>query len=646
MKLLRLLWSLLFVWLALSVFPVLAQDSSFNQAPQLAELVENGELPVADERLPANPLLIIPSDSVGNYGGTWRTTLRGERDHFWLIRTLGYENLVRWDPRLTRVIPNIAQTFEGNENATEFTFKLREGMRWSDGEPFTVDDIMFWYNDVLLNPELTPAPLPWLISGGEPVMVEKVDDVTVKFSFAEPNGLFLQNLATVIGAEPTSYPRHYLEQFHITYNADANALAAERGFEDWAELFISEFGIPGNIDEVTRWQNPNLPTLHAWLLTGVYGEVDELVAVRNPYYWKIDTAFNQLPYIDRIVYTLVPDTEGIVERVLNGQVDMQDRHLATLENRPIFEENADAVGYDFFATLPTFSNNVVILFNLTHPDPALREIFQNKDFRIALSHAVDRQTIIDEVYDGRGRPYQAAPRPESPFFDEQLATQFTEFDPGLANEILDNAGFDQRDDDGIRLAPDGTRLEFEFKVTDILSLSAPLVVNMVAEDWEAVGVRANVIETDRNDIIDSVLANAHDIVSWIGDGGIEILLEPRYYFPFNPQTSKYAPAWAYWRNDPSNPLAEEPPPEVQAQIDLYAALQATSNEDEQNEFMTQILEIAAEQFYAIGVTLPGDGYGIVRDEFFNVPPVMPFSGPVYPNPAPTNPSQFYIAESE
>ena len=160
-----------------------AAMSDSKEAPSLAEMVAAGTLPPLEERLPLEPMVIEPEESIGTYGGTWRAGLRGGSDNAWIYRTIAYEQMTRWERDWSGVRPNIAKGWDVSDDSTEYTFYLREGMRWSDGEPFTSDDVVFWYEDVLMNEELTPSVPNWLMAGDEPVVVEAVDDYTVKFSF-------------------------------------------------------------------------------------------------------------------------------------------------------------------------------------------------------------------------------------------------------------------------------------------------------------------------------------------------------------------------------------------------------------------------------------------------------------------------------
>ena len=611
-----------------------AQDMTYTEAPMLADMVAAGTLPPVAERLPAEPLVVEPNERVGVYGGTWRMGLRGGNDGALLSRTLGYENLLRWTPDWSGIIPNVASSYDVNDDGSEYTFHLREGMKWSDGEPFTANDIVFWYEAKIANPEVSPAPPTWMLAGGELGVVEAVDDYTVKFSFAAPNGLFVQRMASVDGREVTRYPQHYFEQFHKEYNPDGvDALVAEAGVADWLALW----DLHTNALEGFRTMRPYIG---AWILQSDYtADTVQLIATRNPYYWKVDPEGNQYPYIDTVQYDVGQDVETLTLKALNGEIDMQDRHIASLSNKAVFFDNQEAGGYHFFETIPSSMNTVTISFNLTHLDPVKREIFQNKDFRIAMSHAIDRQTLIDLIFVGQGEPYQLAPRPTSPFYNEQLAKQYTEFDPDLANQILDEAGFAERNEAGIRLGPDGNPISFAVDVTAV-NTDQVNVIEQVVGYWQAVGVDAQANVIDRDLMYSRKDANQHDVAVWGGDGGLDVILEPRWYFPFSSE-SLFGEAWQFWFANPEHPLAEEPPAATMEQMELYRQLSATADPEQQNELMKQILQIAADEFYALGISLPALGYGIQANNFHNVPATFPNAW-LYPHPAPTNPFQYFI----
>ncbi|MCC6804713.1 MAG: ABC transporter substrate-binding protein, partial [Anaerolineae bacterium] len=333
--------------------------------------------------------------------------------------------------------------------------------------------------------------------------------------------------------------------------------------------------------------------------------------------------------------------ETLVLQALNGEIDMQDRHIATNTNRAVFFDNQEAGGYHFYETVPSSSNVMVIALNLTNLDPMKREIYQNHDFRAALSMAIDRQEIIDVVYVGQGEPYQAAPRPQSPLYNEQLAKQFTEFDPDQANALLDEI-LPDKDAEGFRLMPNGERLVIALEVIPTLFPEWTDVLELITDYWADVGIKLEQVVEDRTVFYDRKTANLQDANIWAGDGGLEVILEPRWYFPFSNE-SNYGEAWQYWYNNPSDERAEEPPEAVRQQMDLYTQLRATADQAGQNELMSQILQIAADQFYVIGISLPSNGYGIVKDNMHNVPDTI-LQAYLYPSPAPTNPETYFFSE--
>lgn len=610
-----------------------AHAAEFGEAPMLVDMVANGKLPPAGERLPRTPMIVTPNDKLGQYGGTWLMAQNAERDHALLIRTIGYEPLLRWTPQWTDTVPNVALSMQANSDATEFVFRLRPGMHWSDGAPFTADDIAFWYEDILLNPAFENATPEWLTAGGNPVHVEKIDETTVAFRFNTPYGLFPTFLARPEGVEPVSYPAHFLKPLLPKYNKDADAKAQELGFKGWKDRFVSVFGTPGTIDDPGRWQNPNVPTLNAWVLTGVYGKDDPLVAVRNPFYWKIDPGGRQLPYIDRVSFDLVNSKDEAGDAAIAGKVNMQERHIGRRADEILAANDS----LQSFTLIESDMNILTLSLNLNDRDPVLRDIFQNKEFRVALSHAIDRDSIIGRFVPG-ALPHQAAPRPESPLYHTVLARQFITYDPVLAASHLANAGLTRKDDEGFLLRPDGKRLSFTI---DTEGASRFEMLSAVVDYWRDLGLDVTPRDLSRDVFVNMRENNNHHASAWGGDGGLDAMVIPINYLPVSSESSWYATGWAEWYTNPTNPDAIAPPAEVVRQLALYNQLKATADAEKQNKLMRDILDISANQFYVMGIALPPNRKGLVAKNFKNVPKVIPAAWS-YATPAPTNPSQYYL----
>lgn len=617
--------------------PLLAGDP-----PMLVRQVEQGTLPPLADRLPENPLIVEPVERIGDYGGTWRSALLGGNDDPWIRRSLAYENLMRWTPEWDGVIPNIAESVNVNEEGTRFTFHLREGMKWSDGVPFTADDIRFWYEDLFLNPEFTPTLAePFVNADGSPVKFELMDETTFTFTFTEPKGLFLQYLATMrdLDHAPVRYPRHYMERFHPRYNPDIQKEIDAAGQSNWVGLMVAKS---------KYWSNTELPTIHAWVFTRGYGAATSARAERNPYYWKVDTAGNQLPYIDVRHFDVLSDLQVLVTKTLAGEIDFQDRHLAVPANRPVLYHGRNQGGYEFFEETFTSPNYMVLMFNLNHPDKTMREIFQDRNFRIGLSHAIHRQDILDVLWYGQGKVAQTSVQPESIYYNEQLAKQYTEFDLDLANQYLDQV-LPKRGPDGMRRRPNGKPFSFTFAYSAANPVFGDALL-LIAAQWRKVGINMRPTALDRTLIMVRRNAGALEGVAWERGGGAgqEVVLDPRWWFPFNIESYYWAPAWtAYYLGvDPATAqvLPEKPPASALEQMKLYEQLQASPDFEDQVRLFKKILNIAAEEFWTMGIAWPGKSYGVKKTNFRNVPDTMPASW-LYPTPGPSNPEQYFI-ESE
>ena len=599
---------------------------AFEEAPILQEMVKAGELPPVDERLPKNPMVLEVVDKTGEYGGTIRRAILGGGDQHNMVRTIGSDNMVRWDPTWSEVRPNIAESWEVSDDASSFTFKLREGMRWSDGAPFTADDIVFWYDDVFLDARLTPNKDSTFVGPAGPVEVRKVDDFTVEFDFGTPNGLFIQNLAYGFGYHPTAFPKHYLSQFHEKYNPDVQTLVdGEPAAADWIQLFNLK---AGPMDTPLFWQNPGRPTLHAWYLTNAYGSTDRIVAERNPYYWKVDEAGQQLPYVDRITYDQVEDVETILLKAFNGEIDYMLRHLGRPANKATLTDNMDRGKYDFFDVGDLPANIMILMLNLNHKDPVKREVINDKNFRIGLSHAVNRQEIIDLLYFGAGTAAQVAPRESSELYKEWYAKQYTEYDPELASEFLDKAGLNERDSDGFRLGPDGERFTLVFLVADVFGLQYPDAMELIQGYAVDVGLDIQVRATDRSRLIDLHTNNEQDAYLWNCSGGqADAYTTPICYVPIVSNSVSWAREWAAWGVD--NTRGEEPPEPVKEIFTAYNEVKAASGPDELRERMERVLDLSMEQFFTIGLVQNDPVFGIARDNVRNVPSPLPIAGQLW-----------------
>jgi ABC-type transport system substrate-binding protein len=608
-----------------------------KEAPMLASQVKAGDLPPITERLPSRPLVVQPVERIGTYGGQWRTMLVGLTDTAWIGGAIDHENLVSPDREFTgRVLPNLAEAFEADDAGRVFSFTLRKGVRWSDGELFTTDDVAFAYNQVLSNREITPVHPDWASAGGRsgtiPAKLEVVDEQVLRFVFDEPNGLFLQYLTMGSGLDLVRYARHHFDHFHKTFNHDVDALAKKGGFASWVEMFMSR---------ADKWQQVGVPVLTPWMTERPLGTGtgSRFVVVRNPYFWKTDPEGSQLPYLDRVVFDVVGNQEVMVLKITSGEVDMHARHVMSPRNKPVFANSRARGNYRFFNVRTTDFNEMGIYLNLTHQDPALRRVFQTKNFRVGLSHAINREEMIKAVFQRQGEPWQIGPRPESPFYDERLAKQYTEYDPDLANRLLDAAGFRARNGKGIRLRSDGKPITFQIDLgTPSLNEAWAPATELIRGYWQEVGVDARVKTEDRSLFFERVFHNQHDAAAYIGEfGDRDALLWPDAFVPTR-IFALYGVGWGIWYSSGGKD-GMEPPPAVLRQLRLFDDVKRTVDDKERMELFRQVIGISREQFYAIGTSLPAPYYGIVRNTFENVPKTLP--GTIVESPAFAPPEQFF-----
>ena len=632
--------SLIFGLALIATLPATAQ-AQYQEAPTLAALVASGDLPAVAERLPAEPLVQDVADRIGSYGGTLRRGFLGPGDHNNYTRVV-YDALVRHAPDGGAVIPHIAKGWESNDDFTQWTVFLRDGMKWSDGAPFTADDIVFWYDHIALTKDLMPTVPGWMQNGdGSVARVEKLNPTTVRWMFGQPNTAFLLDLANKDGADRSitnlAYaPAHYLRDFHASF-VDAAALDAKvsaAGFETWVELFAIE-ALPH--------LSGNRPSTAAWVPAGSTVADEVFVIQRNPYYFAVDTAGNQLPYLDEVRFTFFSDKETLNLAAVGGQIDMQGRHIA-MSNFPVLIENEDKGGYRV-VTYPTFGgSDAVLMFNQTYNnDTSVAEVLKTRDVRIALSHAIDREAIKELAFLGIGESRQGVPAPFHPYYPgDEYAFKYTQLDLAKANALLDGAGLTARDSDGFRLLPNGERMDLEIGVVPAFASWAD-IGQLIAEDWADVGVRAHIELRERT---------VHFAMRDTNDLQIEIWNEDTTGFPFSGQPKfdprsevslTLAPLVRQWIN--TNGAQGVPPtPELQQVMDIIDEAKL-SGRDRQIELAQQLFRIWADNVWEIGtvgLTPMVQGVIVVNADLQNVPEVAGNDWPLR-TPGNTRPEQYFFA---
>lgn len=615
-----------------------AQAMAYQQAPVLNAAVAAKQLPPVSQRVSDKPLIIKPFNRIGTYGGTLRTAMRSNSDHNSILRMIGNQGLTRWSPDFNSVEPNVAERWTMGNNASEYIFKLRSGMKWSDGSPFTADDILFSMNDLVGNKEFLSVPPAAYLIKDKYVETTKIDDYTVKFRFAAPYLGFPEALALPINQHPVLYQKKYCSQFHPKYNPNVAALMTAAHVQNWPTLMRLKCG---DIEVPTRWGNPERPTLDPWIIKDPYtGSTTRVVLTRNPYFWQVDTAGNQLPYIDTVQFAEISEVETILLSAINGQLDFQHRHIYAIQNRPVLSENAQKGNYKVMGLSNMAANSVAMYLNFSTKNAKLRELIRNKDFRIALSDATDRAEINDIVFLGQGEPWQVGPLKQSRWYNEQLAKQYTKYDPKDANVLLDKLGLTKRDAAGFRLYPDGSG---RVKLNAIVSIGLQQQLDsleLVSRQWAKVGIEMVVLSSERTLFYDRANNNDYDISADMVGGGLDITMNPRAVVAVHPQESRQSLPWVKWYLS-GGKQGEEPTASMKKRMALYDAWQGAATQAAADSAFKQMLQLAADEMEVLGLVRPPKDPAIHSNRLQNVYEDMP-AGWSYATPGPSLPQQWFF----
>ena len=595
-----------------------------GESPVLAELVRQGSLPPVAERVGPEPAVVDGVEGTGKYGGTWIRIGSSDNDVFGVVASrLSACTLVRWSPQGYPLVPHVARGYEVSPDYKQFTFTLRKGMKWSDGHPFTTDDILYWWRHEANDKLLTSAIPSLMQAGGEAGKIEKIDDQRFRITFPKPNGLFLPKLATYAGCFLLSSPAHYLRRYHPRIG-DKELIARTMS----ARRLASPLAV---YRTVKRQDDPAHPRLSPWIYR-TYRANPPYSFVRNPYYWMVDSKGNQLPYVDRLHFE-VKSQDMIAVSASSGQLTMQTRHLRYDQYTLLMSERKRGDNpYDVLHWYAGDRSHFVISPNLNRkadpnrPSTVKRHaLLSDKRFRQALSLAIRRQDIIDAEFNGQTDAAQNAPGPASYFYEPRLYKSFTKYDPKEAGRLLDELGLTKRDYEGCRTFRDGSRMLFYLNLCGFTPAGP---AQFVVDDWKAVGVRVIPRIRSRQLFYTEKAALEHDFNVWSGNGEFFPLLEPRYFVPTSGE-SNYAIGYARWYErgglygDPlsAGPGCIEPPRDhpLRKAMEIYEKVQAVGDLRQQREIFREALQIAAENVWAINISTSPPAIVAVREGFRNVP---------------------------
>lgn len=580
------------------------------ETPTLARTHPGVALPPLAERLPSVPLVLdLPAmgRSLGRPGGDLNTLIGRAKDAR-LVNVIGYARLVGYTQDL-ELQADILERFEVSEERI-FTLHLRPGHRWSDGAPFTTEDIRYWWEDISLNKELSPAgPDPFLVVDGELPVVEFLDETSVRFTWSKPNPQFLPMLAAA--RDPFIYrPAHYLRQFHVRYGemAKIEAWAKEGKFRSWAALHNAR-------DDMYNGENPELPTLQPWGLTG--GDKRRQTAIRNPYFHRIDTLGQQLPYIDRLIMT-VSDSKLIAARTQAGETDFQTRGLS-FPDITVLKRGEDGGSYHTRLWPISKGAQVALYPNLNARDPVWRSLFQDVRFRRALSLGIDREMINRVLYFGLAQPAANSILPLSPLFKEHYRTAWTQFDPDQANALLDEIGLTKRRGDRIRLLPDGRPLEIITETTGESTEEADALA-LVGETWRDIGVKIFVKPSQREVMRNRAISGdlLMSVFSGVDNGIPTADMMPREFVPLSTDFLSGSAWGGYIESNGKNGQPVDYPP-AQELLAAYADWMNGTSRDARRLAWERILDLSADQVFSIGLVAEVLQPIVLKNDLKNLP---------------------------
>lgn len=485
------LWGLIFILLiaALCLKACIRRDVPRHFPQKLPDSsIENIIYPDKNKNVTINGIDFLQTQaSVGKFGGELILSTIGEGPKTFnpcnskdatssSMAGMLYDGLVTTEPRTGEVIPLLAKDFEVNGN--DYIVHLRHGVKWSDGKPITADDVMYTYQEIIFQGLGNPSSMENMKVEGKLPSIEKIDDYTVKFTTPKPFAPFLRQLSNPI------VPKHYFKPYSDRGESEFNA-------------FLSPNTPPEEIVSNGAFKLKE------------YVAAQRVVFVRNPDYYKINTQNERLPYLDKVVYMIVGDTNNEILKFEAGELDLLSIRGENVARYKLREPNSDYKIYN----LGPDTGTLFLLFNLNnrkdsdgkwYVNPIKQKWFSNRDFRAAVDWAVDRKNMVQNIAKGVAKPLFTAESLNSIYLNKYIKGHPK--DKKVAEDSLKKAGFYNKN--GILYDSDGNRVEFDL-YTNAGVLEREALGVMIKQDLEDLGMKVNFKPIEFNTLVNK-LSNTND----------------------------------------------------------------------------------------------------------------------------------------
>jgi peptide/nickel transport system substrate-binding protein len=597
--------------LALAAFPGHLTASSLVEVPYLLGAVQAGNLPPITERVPAQVDVVnlkAAGKVPGRYGGKLHL-LMGKQKDTKMMMVYGYARLIAYDHDLN-FVPDLLESFDVKEER-EFTLRLRKGHKWSDGHPFTAEDFRYYWEDMANDNSVLKKNLPSaLLVEGEGPTFEVLDETTVRYTWSKPNPNFVPWIAR---PRPLLLyrPAHYLKQFHAKYadEASLNAMVAKENKQNWGQIH-------GDRDRWYRMDNPDRPALQPWY-NSVKPPSERFVFKRNPFYHRVDKNGLQLPYVDEVIINLGA-TNMVPARTGSGEADLQARYLRFDHFTFLKESEAR---YDFSVRLwkKARGSQIALFPNLNAKDEIWRNLFRDIRFRRALSIAINRAEINQVIYYGLAKESQDTVLEKSPLYKDEYRTAWAEFDLKKANNLLDDMGLMARDDDGIRLLPNGQPIVITVETAGE-STEQTDVLELVRDGWRAAGIKL-LSKPSQREVFRQRIYSGDTIMSvWSGvsNGIPTAFMSPDEFTP----SSKLQFQWPRWGHYVQSGGKSGEAPQLEAArrlTELNEAWDVETDRAAKAKIWHNILKLHADNVFVIGLVNATMQPIVISNKLRNIP---------------------------